>query len=69
MSPGDVSEPIIRPSAVQIVKLVEKNEMKQKPFGEVREAIQMVLYRKEMEKRYSSWIKELKEKAYTKIFL
>lgn len=69
MSPGDVSEPIIRPSAIQIVKLVEKNEMKQKPFGEVREAVQMLLYRKEMEERYSSWIKELKEKAYTKIFL
>ena len=69
MSPGDVSEPIIRPSAIQIIKLIEKKETKQKPFSEVRETIQLLLYQKEMEKRFSSWIKELKEKAYTKIFL
>ncbi|MCP4668691.1 MAG: hypothetical protein GY849_20295 [Deltaproteobacteria bacterium] len=69
MSPGDVSELIIRPSAIQIVKLVEKNEETQKPFDQVSDAIQALLYRKEVQKRYSSWIKELKEKAYTKIFL
>jgi peptidyl-prolyl cis-trans isomerase SurA len=67
MSPGDVSEPIIRPSAVQVVKLVEKQEATLKPIDEVRDAIYWILYREEIDKRYVSWIKELRENAYIKI--
>jgi peptidyl-prolyl cis-trans isomerase SurA len=67
MSPGDVSEPIIRPSAIQVIKLVEKQERRSKPIDEVRDAIYWILYREEINKRYASWIKELRENAYTKI--
>jgi parvulin-like peptidyl-prolyl isomerase len=38
-----------------------------KPFEEVREAIFEILYKEKVNKRYSSWLKELREKAYTKI--
>lgn len=67
MSPGDVSEPVIRPNTIQIIKLVEKQEKRLKPVDEVRDAIYSALYREEVNKRYSSWIKGLREKAYTKI--
>jgi peptidyl-prolyl cis-trans isomerase SurA len=67
MSPGDVTRPIIRQAGIQIVKLLEKQDSGVKPFGEVRDAIFEILYKEEIDKRYSSWIKGLREKAYTKI--
>ena len=67
MSPGDISEPIVRPSGIQIVKLIENQEERLKPIEEVRDAIYQIFYQKEVNKRYSAWIKELKDKAYTKI--
>lgn len=67
LSRGSVSEPIITPSGIRIVKVLEKQEGRIKPFEEVKDAIYGLLYREEVNRRYSSWIKELKEKAYTKI--
>jgi len=67
MSIGDVSEPIVRPSGIQIVKLVEKEGGEIRTFEEVRDAIYNLLYREELEIRYKAWIKELRKKAYTKI--
>ena len=67
MSPGDVTRPIIRQAGIQIVKLLEKQDSGVKPFEEVRDAIFEILYKEEIDKRYSSWIKGLREKAYTKI--
>jgi peptidyl-prolyl cis-trans isomerase SurA len=67
MSPGDISEPIVRPTGIQIVKLIENQEERLKPIEEVRDAIYNIFYQKEVNKRYSAWIKELKDKAYTKI--
>ncbi len=67
MSTGDVTRPIIRQAGIQIVKLLEKQESGVKPFEEVRDAIFEILYKEEIDKRYSSWIKSLREKAYTKI--
>jgi len=67
MSTGDVTRPIIRQAGIQIVKLLEKQDSGVKPFEEVRDAIFEILYKEEIDKRYSSWIKGLREKAYTKI--
>ena len=67
MSAGDISEPIIGPSAIQIIKLREKQEKGVKPLEEVKDTIYRTLYLEEVNKRYSSWIKELREKAYTKV--
>jgi parvulin-like peptidyl-prolyl isomerase len=67
MSPGDISEPIVRPYWIQIVKLIDNQEERLKPIGEVRDAIYQIFYEKEVNKRYSAWIKELTDKAYTKI--
>ncbi|MBW1796942.1 MAG: peptidylprolyl isomerase [Deltaproteobacteria bacterium] len=67
MSPGDISEPIVRPSGIQIVKLIDNQEERLKPIEEVKKAIYQIFYQKEVNKRYSAWIKKLRDKAYTKI--
>ncbi len=67
LSMGEVSGPIARPSGIQFIKVMEKKEGRVKPLEEVRNTIYDTLYRKEIDKRYSSWIKGLREKAYTKV--
>jgi peptidyl-prolyl cis-trans isomerase SurA len=67
MSPGEVSEPIIRPGGIQIVQLLERQPGRVKPLEEVRERIYSVLYRSEVERRYAAWVRELRKKAYIQI--
>ena len=67
MSPGDISRPIMRPAGIQIISLVERHGGRVKSFEKVRDAIFEILYREEIDLRYSSWIKKLRETAYTKI--
>ena len=67
LSAGEVSKPIIRPYGIRIIKVEEKDGGGEKPLDQVRNAIQTILYRKELDKRYSAWIKELRKKAYIKI--
>ena len=64
---GGVSDPIIRRDGVQIIKLFKREEAKEKSFEEVRDLIFEILYKEEINKRYASWIKELRENTYTKI--
>lgn len=67
MSPGDVTDPILRNGSVHIIKLLERTRGEQRSFEEVRDAIYDRFYQEEVNKRYSSWIQELRETAYTKI--
>ncbi|MBW1666830.1 MAG: peptidylprolyl isomerase [Deltaproteobacteria bacterium] len=64
---GGISDPIIVPAGIQIIKLVKKKGGKQRPLSEVRDAIYSILYQEEVNKRYNSWIKELRENSYTRI--
>lgn len=64
---GGVSKPIVRPYGIRIIKVEEKDGGGEKSFDQVRNAIQTILYRKELDKRYSAWIKDLRKKAYIKI--
>jgi len=67
LSAGEVSKPIIRPSGIKIIKVEEKDGGGEKSLEQVRNSIQTILYRKELDKKYSAWIKELRKKAYIKI--
>ena len=67
VSAGEASEPIVRPSGIQIIRLEERQERRVRSLDEVRDTIYAILYRGEIDTRYSFWIKELREKAYTKI--
>ncbi|MBW1786450.1 MAG: peptidylprolyl isomerase [Deltaproteobacteria bacterium] len=67
MSAGDISEPISLPTGYQIVKVIDKKEGRTRSADEVRDTIFEILYKKEVEKRYIAWMKELREKSYIKI--
>lgn len=67
MRVGDISGPIMRPFGIQIIKLLDRKKAGIKPLKEVRDYIRRILYNKEIDKRYSSWINGLKQKAYIKI--
>jgi len=67
LSAGEVSKPIIRPYGIKIIKVEEKDGGGEKSLEQVRNAIQTILYRQELDKKYSAWIKELRKKAYIKI--
>jgi len=64
---GGVSEPIIRDAGVQILKVIEKREAGLRPLSQVKEQIYDTLYREEVNKRFVSWIKNLREKSYIKV--
>jgi peptidyl-prolyl cis-trans isomerase SurA len=64
---GSVSGLIPRQNGFQILKLVEKQEGRIKPFDEVREAIFNILYEEEVQSRFQSWIQSLRESSYTRI--
>ena len=64
---GGVSKPIVNPSGIRIIKVEEKDGGGERSLDQVRNAIQTTLYRKELDKKYSIWIKDLRKKAYIKI--
>jgi peptidyl-prolyl cis-trans isomerase SurA len=66
---GGVSDLIVNPNGVQIIKVLDKGGTGPIPLERVRDAIQRILFNQEMERRYNRWIRELKEKTYTKILI
>ena len=67
LSAGEVSEPVVRPYGIKIIKVEEKDGGGEKSLAQVQNAIRTILYRKELDKKYSAWIKELRKRAYIKI--
>ena len=67
LSSGEIGRPIVRPNGIQIIKVVEKDEGGEKSFDQVKDAIRSTLYREKMNQAYAAWIKDLREKSYTKI--
>ncbi len=66
---GGVSDLIIKPNGIQIVKVLDKGGTGVVPLERARDAIHRILLNEEMERRYDKWIEGLKEKAYTRILL
>lgn len=67
MAVGEVSRPIIDASGIKIFKLIEKHDNGTKSLEQVRNEIYDILYNRETETLFTSWIKELREQAYIKI--
>ncbi len=64
---GEVSDLIVRPNGIQIIKLLERQEEGVKPIEEVNDAIREILFEEKVNKKYAAWVKDLREQAYTKI--
>ena len=67
LSSGEIGNPIIGTNGIQIIKVVEKDKGGEKSFDQAKNSIRSTLYRKKLDQKYSAWIKDLREKAYTKI--
>jgi peptidyl-prolyl cis-trans isomerase SurA len=64
---GEISDLIVRPDGIQIIKMIDRDDGHGRSLEEARGAIYSILYQEEINRRYSSWIKELRERSYTKI--
>jgi peptidyl-prolyl cis-trans isomerase SurA len=67
LSDGQISGLITTSGAIQIIKLLKRTGGTVRPFEQVRNEIYDTIYNKELEKRYSSWIKELRDQTFIKI--
>jgi peptidyl-prolyl cis-trans isomerase SurA len=67
LSDGDVSGVIARDTGIQIIKLIKREGGNIKPFEEVRNEIYETIYNEELNKRYTTWLKDLRDKSFTKI--
>jgi peptidyl-prolyl cis-trans isomerase SurA len=64
---GGISDPLVRPNGIQIIKVVQKQTGKIRSFEEMKEAIFGILYQEEVNRRYQTWINELRDSAYTRV--
>lgn len=68
LKPKEVA-PIQTPEGFQLVQLVARRSGTPPSFEEAAPEIRKLLIRREMDKRFSEWVKTLREKAYIKIML
>ena len=64
---GGISDPLVRPNGIQIIKVIKRQTGKIRSLEEMRESIYGILYQEEVNRRYQNWIKELRENAYTRV--
>ena len=64
---GGVSDLIKKEDNIQIIKLIKRAGGEIRPIEEVRDEIYEKLYSEEINSRYTSWLKELRENSFTKI--
>jgi len=64
---GGISDPLVRPNGIQIIKVTKKQTGKIRSLEEMKDAIYGILYQEEVNRRYQNWIKELRENAYTRV--
>lgn len=69
LRPGEVV-PVRNPSGFQIIKMVDrKGAGPGASFEQAKPQIQQILMQQEMEKKFSEWVKQLREKALIKVFM
>jgi peptidyl-prolyl cis-trans isomerase SurA len=67
LSDGNVSSLITTENGVQIIKLIKREGGTITPFDDIRDKIYETIYNEELNKRYITWIKDLRDSTYTKI--
>jgi peptidyl-prolyl cis-trans isomerase SurA len=64
---GGISDLINKNDNIQIIKLIKREGGKTTPLEEVKDKIYEKLYSQEINNRFSSWLKELRESSFTKV--
>jgi hypothetical protein len=59
----------VRPNGIQIIKVVKKQTGKIRSLEEMKEAVYGILYQEEVNRRYQTWITELRNSAYVRVIL
>ena len=67
MKPGEVSSLVMSPAGLHIIKLEERSKEAGKPFEEVKDAIEELLYKKKSDERFAQWVKDLRSAAAIEI--
>ncbi|MBI4400592.1 MAG: peptidylprolyl isomerase [Nitrospirae bacterium] len=67
LQPGQFSEPVETPEGLHIIRLEEKKPAQFRPFAEVKNEIQNLVYRQKSEDRYQLWMAELKNKSFIEV--
>lgn len=60
MKPGEVSELVLSPAGLHIIKLEERSQSTGKPLSEVKGDIEELLYKKKADERFAQWVKDLR---------
>ena len=63
MKPGEVSSLVLSPAGLHIIKLEERSLGSGKPYEEVKDAIEELLYKKKADERFAQWVKDLRAAA------
>ena len=65
--PGGISDVIESPEGLHIVRLDDKKPKEFRPYEEVRQEIQALVFQQKSEDMFQTWLAELKNKAYIEI--
>lgn len=64
---GENTGLIEKQNGIQIIRLLKREGGQGRDLNEVKDAIISAIYQEEVNERYMAWIKELRERSYTKI--
>lgn len=64
---GQVSEPVLTDFGYHIIKVEEKKAAKKLSYDEVKNDLKELLYQKAAQKRYESWLKDIRTKSTIKV--
>ena len=67
LQPGKVSDPIETPEGIHILRVEEKKPSQFRPFAEVKNEIQGLVYQQKTEDVYQLWIADIKNKAFIEV--
>lgn len=63
MQPGDISDLVISPAGLHIIKLEERYQGAVKPLEDVKAQIEELLYKKKSDERFTQWLADLRKSA------
>ena len=67
LAPGRISEPLETSQGLHIIRLDEKRPPQFRPFVEVKNDIQTLVFKQKGEDIYQRWMADLKKKAYIEV--